>query len=184
MGEIILAVLGIYLLLQIILGYRRGFLKVLMRFAAWILTFAISYYIADYIRQPIAKIIEAQYGSILVKEISYVIAFIAASIVIRICFGFVIHFINKISSIPGVGFVNKLAGAILGFAKGSLVIMFLLFLVAMMPKIGLNTQYEQITEGNEKIEKFLQSNPFLQMFDQKISEEKEHLLEGTQGVFR
>ena len=43
MGEIIVAVFGIYLILQMIIGYRRGLIKSMLNLASWILTFAIAY---------------------------------------------------------------------------------------------------------------------------------------------
>ena len=42
MGEIIVAVFGIYLILQMIIGYRRGLIKSMLNLASWILTFAIA----------------------------------------------------------------------------------------------------------------------------------------------
>lgn len=51
MGEIIVAVFGIYLILQMIIGYRRGLIKSMLNLASWILTFAIAYKGAAYFKE-------------------------------------------------------------------------------------------------------------------------------------
>ena len=43
MGEIIVAVFGIYLILQMIIGYRRGLIKSMLNLASWILTLQQAY---------------------------------------------------------------------------------------------------------------------------------------------
>lgn len=55
MGEIIVAVFGIYLILQMIIGYRRGLIKSMLNLASWILTFAIAYKGAAYFKEIVFK---------------------------------------------------------------------------------------------------------------------------------
>ena len=55
MGEIIVAVFGIYLILQMIIGYRRGLIKSMLNLASWILTFAIAYKGAAYFKEIVIQ---------------------------------------------------------------------------------------------------------------------------------
>ena len=48
-------------------------------------------------------------------------------IVCKIIFSVVIRLANKVTRVPGVGFINKVAGAALGLIKGSLIIMVVVF---------------------------------------------------------
>lgn len=169
MGEIILIVLGLYLLFQIIIGYRRGFLKSLLKLAAWILTFSIAYYGADYVKQIVLQYVPEIQGNILSDQIAYIIAFVFTAIVVRIIFSFILHFVNKVNNLPGIGFVNKAAGGVLGLAKGLLVIAFLLFFISMMPMIGLTEEYNQLVSGNETVYYLVQNNPFRIMIQNQIN---------------
>lgn len=165
MGEIIAIILLLYLLIQVVRGYRKGFLKSALSLAAWILTFTVAYYTADYFKGIVAQYIVKQPQNFITDQITYVIAFILVTIIVRILFGFVIRFINKINQLPGIGFVNKLAGGILGFAKGCLVIMFVCFFISLMPKIGLSTQYAQIVKPGGIMEMLVDINPFTQTLE-------------------
>ncbi len=169
MGEIVLIICGLYLLFQIIMGYRRGFLKALLRLAAWILTFAIAYYGADYVKEIVLEYIPEIQENILSNQIAYVIAFILTAIVIRIIFSVILHFVNRVNDLPGIGFVNKAAGALLGLTKGLLVIAFLLLLISMMPMVGLTEEYEQLVSGDETVEYMIKNNPFRIMIENQIN---------------
>lgn len=167
MGEIILIVLGVYLLFQVIIGYRRGFLKALLMLASWILTFAIAYYGAEYLKEPVIKYAVKYIPQIpetfLTDQMAYIVAFIIASIAVNIIFSGILHFVNKLNDLPGIGFLNKMAGAFLGFAKGLLVIAFVLFFLSMMPKIGLESEYHQLVSEDDIIEEMIEENPIGQM---------------------
>lgn len=167
MGQIILAIFGVYLLFQIIIGYRRGFIKALLMLAAWILTFTIAYYCAGYFQEPIKQYLVEQQQTILIEQISYAVSFILVSIVLRILFSIIIRIINKISDLPGIGFVNKVAGGILGMAKGCLVIAIVLFLISWMPHVGMETTYNRIISDNQTMEYMVKNNPFQQIIENK-----------------
>ena len=53
MGEIVLGVFGLYLIFQVVMGYRRGLMKSMLNLASWILTFAIAYEGASYFKDII-----------------------------------------------------------------------------------------------------------------------------------
>lgn len=168
MGQIVLIILGLYLIFQVIVGYRRGLIKSMLNLAAWILTFAIAYQCADSFKGLVVDYVPNIQGRILTNQIAYFIAFIAIVIVCKIIFSIIIRMINKINNIPGVGFINRTAGGVLGFAKGCLVIAFVLFFISLMPHIGLNKQYQQAVGGSPLMQQMVNENPIQKMMEQQI----------------
>lgn len=177
MGEIILGVFGLYLIFQIVMGYRRGLLKSMLNLASWILTFAIAYEGASYFKDIVLQNVPQIQGMVITDQIAYVISYIILVIICKIIFSFVVHFINKLSKIPGVGFLNRVAGAVLGFAKGSLVIMFIIFFISLMPHLGMQSEYDQIVGQDEVMQTIVDTNPLGQMIRQQIQTETQKLLE-------
>lgn len=177
MGEIVLGVFGLYLFFQMIIGYRKGLLKTMLNLASWILTFAIAYEGASYFKDIVIQNIPQIQGTIMTDQIGYTISYLILMIICKIIFSIVIRFINKVNRIPGVGFINRMAGAILGLAKGSLVIMFLVFFISLMPHIGMNTEYDQIVGGNEIMQTMVETNPLGELIKQQIQEETQKLLQ-------
>ena len=143
MGEIVLGIFGLYLIFQVVIGYRRGLMRSMLNLASWILTFAIAYEGASYFKD------------IVIQNV----------------------FINKISRIPGVGFINRVAGAVLGLIKGSLIIMVLMFFISLMPHIGMQTEYDQIIGGSELMQTMVDTNPLGEMIQQQVRSETEKILQ-------
>lgn len=105
------------------------------------------------------------------------IAYLILMIICKMIFSVIVRFINKVSRIPGVGFINRVAGAVLGFVKGSLIIMVLMFFISLMPHIGMQTEYEQIIGGSEIMQTMVDTNPLGQMIQQEIQSETQKLLQ-------
>ena len=177
MGEIVLGVFGLYLIFQVVMGYRRGLMKSMLNLASWILTFAIAYEGAAYFKDIVIENIPQIQGTIVTDQIAYVISYMILVILCKILFSIVVHFINKISKIPGVGFLNRMAGALLGLAKGSLVIMFFIFLISLMPHLGMQEEYDQVVGGSEIMQTMVDTNPLGQMIKQQIKSETQKLLQ-------
>lgn len=177
MGEIVLGVFGLYLIFQTVMGYRRGFLKSMLNLASWILTFAIAYEGAAYFKDIVIENVPQIQGTIVTNQIAYVISYMVLVIICKILFSIAVRFINKISKIPGVGFLNRMAGALLGLAKGSLVIMFLIFFISLMPHLGMQTEYDQIVGGSEIMQTMVDTNPLGEMIEQQIKSETQKLLQ-------
>ena len=171
MGEIIVAVFGIYLILQMIIGYRRGLIKSMLNLASWILTFAIAF--KEIVIQNVPEI----QGTIVTDRIAYMIAYMGLMIVCKIIFSVVIRFANKVTRVPGVGFINKVAGAALGLIKGSLIIMVVVFFISLMPHVGMESEYAQIVGGSEVMQTMVETNPLEQMIKQQIQIEIQKLLQ-------
>jgi len=98
-------------------------------------------------------------------------------IVCKMIFSIIVRFINKISRIPGVGFINRVAGAVLGLIKGSLIIMVLMFFISLMPHVGMESEYAQIVGGSEVMQTMVETNPLEQMIKQQIQIETQKLLQ-------
>ena len=160
MGEIVLGIFGLYLIFQVVIGYRRGLMRSMLNLASWILTFAIAYE-----------------GTIVTDQVAYMISYIILMIVCKMIFSIIVRFINKISRIPGVGFINRVAGAVLGLIKGSLIIMVLMFFISLMPHIGMQTEYDQIIGGSELMQTMVDTNPLGEMIQQQVRSETEKILQ-------
>lgn len=177
MGDIILAVFGLYLIFQVFMGYRRGLIKSMLNLASWILTFAIAYEGASYFKDIVIENVPQIQGTIITDQIAYLISYMVLVIICKIVFSIIVRFVNKISRLPGVGFLNRVAGGVLGFAKGSLVIMFLVFFISLMPHIGMQTEYEQVVGGSEIMQTMVDTNPLGEMIKEQIQSETQKLLQ-------
>lgn len=176
MGEIVLGVFGLYLIFQMFMGYRKGLIKSMLNLASWILTFAIAYEGASYFKDIVIQNVPQIQGTIITDQIAYLISYMILVIICKLIFSIIIRFVNKANKIPGVGFINRLSGALLGLAKGSLVIMFCVFFISLMPHVGMQTQYDQIIDGNEILETMVETNPLGQMIQQEIQTQTQKLL--------
>ena len=91
---------------------------------------------ASYFKDVIIQNVPQIQGTIVTDQIAYMIAYLILMIICKMIFSVIVRFINKVSRIPGVGFINRVAGAVLGFVKGSLIIMVLMFFISLMPHIN------------------------------------------------
>lgn len=176
MGEIIVAVFGLYLIFQMFMGYRKGLIRSMLNLASWILTFAIAYEGTPYFKELIIQNVPQIQGTIVTDQIAYMIAYMILMIVCKIIFSVVIRFANKATRIPGIGFVNRVAGALLGLVKGSLIIMVVVFFISLMPHIGMQTEYDQLVGDSEIMQTMVETNPLEQMIKQQIQVETQKLL--------
>lgn len=177
MGEIVLGIFGLYLIFQVVIGYRRGLMRSMLNLASWILTFAIAYEGASYFKDIVIQNVPQIQGTIVTDQIAYMIAYIILMIVCKMIFSIIVRFINKISRIPGVGFINRVAGAVLGLIKGSLIIMVLMFFISLMPHIAMQTEYDQIIGGSELMQTMVDTNPLGEMIQQQVRSETEKILQ-------
>ena len=177
MGEIVLGIFGLYLIFQVVIGYRRGLMRSMLNLASWILTFAIAYEGASYFKDIVIQNVPQIQGTIVTDQVAYMISYIILMIVCKMIFSIIVRFINKISRIPGVGFINRVAGAVLGLIKGSLIIMVLMFFISLMPHVGMESEYAQIVGGSEVMQTMVETNPLEQMIKQQIQIETQKLLQ-------
>lgn len=176
MGEIVLGIFGLYLIFQVVIGYRRGLMRSMLNLASWILTFAIAYEGASYFKDIVIQNVPQIQGTIVTDQIAYMIAYIILMIVCKMIFSIIVRFINKISRIPGLDLLT-VAGAVLGLIKGSLIIMVLMFFISLMPHIGMQTEYDQIIGGSELMQTMVDTNPLGEMIQQQVRSETEKILQ-------
>lgn len=158
MGNLILLVLGIYIVMATIGGFRRGFLKSLFGFATWFLTIAIATTLVKEIKDPVANTFFAKSGENLPESFLYVIIFIIVLIILKIIFSFIGGFINKASSIPGIGGLNHFLGGIIGFIKGLVVVSVVLFFIYIMQYIGMQEKQTAILNGSDILKQLVDQN--------------------------
>ena len=120
--KLVVAVFGIYLILQMIIGYRRGLIKSMLNLASWILTFAIAYEGAAYFKEIVIQNVPEIQGTIVTDRIAYMIAYMGLMIVCKIIFssGNTILQIKLQGVYQVLGLLTSVAGAALGLIKGSL----------------------------------------------------------------
>lgn len=114
--------------LFVINGYRKGFIISLATFAALIAGIYIAVHFSNYI-QGILK--ENFHPS---STWLPVLSFTATFLIVIILVFLVAKLMDKIFDVVGMGFLNKLAGAILGFIKGVIFASIILFIVYSVDK--------------------------------------------------
>ena len=165
MGEIVLGIFGLYLIFQVVIGYRRGLMRSMLNLASWILTFAIAYEGASYFKDIVIQNVPQIQGTIVTDQVAYMISYIMLMIVCKMIFSIIVRFINRV------------AGAVLGLIKGSLIIMVLMFFISLMPHIGMQTEYDQIIGGSELMQTMVDTNPLGEMIQQQVRSETEKILQ-------
>ena len=74
MGEIVLGIFGLYLIFQVVIGYRRGLMRSMLNLASWILTFAIAYEGASYFKDIVIQNVPQIQGTIVTDQVAYMIS--------------------------------------------------------------------------------------------------------------
>ncbi|MDD4372186.1 MAG: CvpA family protein [Anaerostipes sp.] len=158
MGNFILLVLGIYIVMATIGGFRRGFLKSLFGFATWFLTIAIATTVVKEIKEPVANAVLKKSEGNLSEFFLYVIIFIIVLIILKIIFSIIGRFINKASNVPGVGGLNHFLGGIIGFVKGLVVVSVVLFFIYIMQYIGMHEKQIAILKSSDILKQLVDQN--------------------------
>jgi membrane protein required for colicin V production len=125
----------IYLIIETILGYKRGFVKSVLLFLSWIISFGGSALLVrefvsnnEKLNEFSALFEEITGSGVLAKMAACVLVFLIVMIMIKIICHIIIHLSGIISDIPVVGTLNKLLGGIFGFLKGAILV-FVVFLI-------------------------------------------------------
>lgn len=100
-----------------ILGLRKGIIKSL----GGILSIVVGFYGASLFYQKVSIWLQGL-SSIFTGTIANIIGFILLFIVINRLFMLLVNILDKIFSLPIIGFFNKLLGAIFGFLAGALIV--------------------------------------------------------------
>lgn len=132
--NLILLIPVIYLVIETILGYRRGLIKSVLLLISWILSFGGSILLVREFAmkssniEQFAGFFEQFVGSELASMASLIFLFLILMVMIKIFCHIIIRFSGIISDIPVVGTINKILGAVFGLLKGGIAV-FLVFLV-------------------------------------------------------
>lgn len=127
----------IYLIIETILGYKRGLVKSVLLLVSWIVSIAGSVLMVREFASANEKLTDfaANFNGIVGPEFStmaaLVFVFIILVIMIKIFCHIIIHFSGVISDIPVVGTINHILGALFGLLKGGIAvgIVFLIYSV-------------------------------------------------------
>jgi membrane protein required for colicin V production len=119
-------ILGIFAL-SILAGLARGLMKEVLSVVVWIL----AYVIASHFTVPLASLFSGAKTNLSTFSLgmSFIVLFIGTLIV----GGIVNYFFSTIISTVGLGFVNRLFGAVFGFIRGILIVVLVLFIIQLTP---------------------------------------------------
>lgn len=132
--EILLLVPVIYLIIETILGYKRGLIKSVLLLISWIVSFVGSaLLVREFVTgsekiSEFAALFEGITGPQFSNLAACVFLFLLLVIFIKIFCHIIIRFSGVVSDIPVVGTLNKILGALFGFLKGGILV-FAVFLV-------------------------------------------------------
>jgi membrane protein required for colicin V production len=113
-----------FLALFMINGYRKGFIISLASLVALVLGIYLAVHFSNYIQDILLKNFHPSQAWLPI--LSFIITFLAVAILVLI----VAKLMEKMMDLVGMGFINKLAGALLGLLKGVVfasIILFILF---------------------------------------------------------
>ena len=136
-----IAIIGL-ILISVLVGFIRGFTKELMSIASWV----ISIYLAFNFYEPAAK-----YFSQFVNQeiLSNVIGGGAIFVVSLFIFSLIGYLISKAVSASGIKGTDRVLGAVLGVARGVLIIGFLIVVASVF-----NVQNREIWQQSQLIDHF------------------------------
>jgi membrane protein required for colicin V production len=124
----------IYLVIETVLGYKRGLVKSVLLLLSWIVSIGASTFLvrefaanSDQISQ-ISSLFEGIVGPTMATMAAFVFLFIILMIMLKVFCHIIIKFSGVISDIPVVGSLNKILGGLFGFLKGGILV-FIVFLI-------------------------------------------------------
>lgn len=115
------------LLLSILIGIWRGFVKEALSFFVWIAAFILALLFSPGLTELLSHHIDS--GAIS-NTLSFFAIFLFVLIVGKLVTGFVNQFVDRIC---GISLVNRLVGGCFGLARGVLIVLLVVFLVSHSP---------------------------------------------------
>jgi len=130
---------GVLILVFIILGYRKGIIISLATIAALILGIYLAVNFSNYMDGWLLETVKPSRSWLPILSFTITFLLVVAGVLI------VAKLMEKIVDVVGMGFLNHLGGAILGFAKGVILCSIILFIVT-----GFDTKEKGITKEDKK----------------------------------
>jgi membrane protein required for colicin V production len=132
----VIAIVGISLLL----GLMRGAVKEVFSLASWI----IAFFVAKLFSVPFAKMLESAVGNSSLRLLTaFIILFIFALIVMGLISLLIASAVKKI----GLGPLDRLLGAVIGFLRGAVIMLILVVLGGMTALPQQNDWRNALTSG-------------------------------------
>ncbi len=124
-------IIGI-LALSVLAGFSRGFIREMLSIAVWIIAYIVATTFALPLAQAFAGSKLAGAGAS-VSTFSLSLSFIALFIGTLIAGGIINYFISSIVSSVGLGFINRVLGALFGLCRGFLIVLICLYITFLTP---------------------------------------------------
>jgi membrane protein required for colicin V production len=115
--------IGVFVLLFVILGYRKGFIISLATILALILGIYLAVHFSNFMDQFLLYTLKPSRSWLPILSFAITFLLVVAGVLI------IARLMEKIVDVVGMGFLNHLGGAILGFAKGVIFCSIILFIV-------------------------------------------------------
>jgi len=112
--------------LSAIAAFLRGFVRVAASLAAWVIGFLAALRLSE----PVGALLP-DFGE--TASTRYVVAFILIMLGVLIVGGLAGFVLSRLLRAAGLGFLDRLLGAILGLARGLLIVVFLVLLAGLTP---------------------------------------------------
>ena len=117
----------IILLLSVLVGIWRGFVKEALSFFIWIMAFVLAFLFSSKLANFLSHYIQSDTEA---NILSFFAIFLLVLIIGKLLAALINKFLDRLC---GVSLVNRLVGGCFGFARGVLIILVLIYLVALSP---------------------------------------------------
>ena len=106
----------------------------------------------------------AQYvGSYLDKLIINIVAFLITFVLISIIFRAIVFALDIVSSLPGVGIVNRLAGGVIGMVGAMVIVWTLYIIITLMYTTTVGKELFQMIQENQFLTMLYEYNPIMKL---------------------
>ncbi len=121
MNQVDTAIL-IIIIISSAFGLWRGFIKEVLSLLSWIAALVVARLYSEPFAGMLVNLIDS-------SSIRYVTAFCLIFVVVILTGTLINHFLSKVLEITGLKFFDKLMGAVFGFARGTVIILVILFIL-------------------------------------------------------
>lgn len=163
--EMLLVIPVIYLVIETILGYKRGLIKSVLLLISWIVSLGGSaLLVREFVTgsekmKEFAVYFEDVVGTQYSNLAACVFLFLLLVLFIKMFCHIIIRFSGVISDIPVVGTINRLLGAAFGFLKGGILVFVVFLIYSIYNGMYLDLLWQRIPEVMtivEQVKEYLQ----------------------------
>lgn len=106
----------------------------------------------------------AQYvGEFLAKLIIHIVAFLATFLVVTIILRSVVFALDIVAELPVLGFINRLAGGVVGLGCALIIIWVIFIIITMLYMTSIGKEAYELIQNNEIIKMIYDYNPIMQL---------------------